>query len=373
MGNKQPIRILHVVGIMDTGGAETLLMNIYRNLDRSKIQFDFIVHTEQKGFYDNEIYNLGGKIYSVPKFTFKNIHSYIRSWRDFFKNHKGYNVIHAHVRSTATIFLHIAKQYGLTTLSHSHSTSSGHGKNAILKNLLQYPLRYIADYFFSCSDDAGKWLFGKKLVENNKVKILPNAINTSQFIFNEQSRRTIREQFKIKDDDFVVGHIGRFEQPKNHNFLIEIFREAVKLNGNFKLLLVGDGILRSRIEGKLRKLDLEDKVIFLGIRDDIPQILSAMDLFLFPSYFEGFGIVLLEAQASGLNCITSNNVPNNTDMGMGNIEYISLNKSAKYWANLLLIRDKHERNVDVQKLRDKGFEITDVSKWISDFYLSLIK
>ncbi|ULM95689.1 glycosyltransferase family 1 protein [Peribacillus frigoritolerans] len=367
---KEPKRVLHVMGKMDTGGAETFIMNIYRNLDRTKVQFDFIVHTTEKGYYDDEIISLGGKIFSVPKFTLKNLYSYVKAWNNFFKEyHSQYNIIHAHVRSTAAIFLKIAKKYGLITISHSHNTSSGNGISAIIKNLLQYPLRYTADYFFSCSKEAGEWLFGKKIVNNGRMKIIPNGIDAEKYTFNNFKRNMVRKELKIDNKSFVIGHIGRFENQKNHKFLVDIFKAIKKSNNEAILILIGDGHLTTTIKEKVKESNLTDSVRFMGVRNDIPDLLLAMDLFLFPSFFEGFGIVALESQASGLKTIVSDTLPEAV-MVTDYIIPISLSQPAEYWANeILKYRNGYDRRNTKGEIQEAGYDIKEIANWLGEFYL----
>jgi glycosyltransferase involved in cell wall biosynthesis len=278
----EPIRVLQVFAQMNKGGAETMVMNMYRNIDRSKIQFDFVVHTEEECTFDNEIVQLGGRIYRVPRYIGRNHLAYTRAWNTFFRNNSEYKIIHGHVRSTASIYLKIAKKYGLKTIAHSHNTSSGNNLVALTKNILQFPLRNIADYLFACSKRAGEWLFGENINYRDNYYILKNAINTHEYIFNEEIRLRKRQELGLKDR-FVVGHVGRFNKQKNHKFLIDIFKSIHELDDNSVLILAGSGPLKSKIEKKVNSLNLSDSVLFLGVRSDVRELLQAMDVFLFPS------------------------------------------------------------------------------------------
>lgn len=307
------IRVLQVLGGLNRGGAETMVMNLYRNIDRNKIQFDFIKHTESKCAYDDEIKELGGRIYSIPKYKVYNHFQYKKAWNNFLKKHPEYKIIHGHVRSTATIYLKIAKKYGLYTIAHSHSTSSGKGIKAIIKNMLQFRIRYIADFFMGCSQDANEWLFGKKSANSEKCFVLPNAIEVEKYKYNEEIARKIKAEFNIKNDEIVVGHIGRFSYMKNHKFLIEIFEKLCKTE-NCKLLLVGDGELKNDIQNIVKNKHLENKVIFTGVRSDVNEILQAMDIFVMPSIFEGLPVTLIEAQASGVPSLIANTITKEVDI-----------------------------------------------------------
>lgn len=311
--NDNCIRVLQVLGGLNRGGAETMVMNLYRNIDRNKIQFDFIKHTESKCAYDDEIKELGGRIYSIPKYKVYNHFQYKKAWNNFFKKHPEYKIIHGHVRSTATIYLKIAKKYGLYTIAHSHSTSSGKGIKAIIKSILQFRIRYIADYFMGCSQKANEWLYGKKIANSEKCIILHNAIDVEKYTYNEEIRNKLRKELNIKEDEMVVGNIGRFSYMKNHKFLIDIFEKLCKTE-NCKLLLVGDGELKNDIQNIVKNKHLENKVIFTGVRSDVNEILQAMDIFVMPSIFEGLPVTLIEAQASGVPSLITDTITKEVDI-----------------------------------------------------------
>lgn len=230
---KGPIRILHAFGGLNRGGAETMVMNIYRNIDRTKVQFDFVKHTIKKCDYDDEIIKLGGKIYCVPRYTVKNHIAYKKVWYNLLKEHPEYKILHGHIISTASIYLNIAKKNGLITIAHSHSTSSrGNKIERFIKKIIQYPIRNVADYFYACSEDAGKWLFGRKSTQKNNYIIINNSIDVSSFRYDETKRHEIRQNFNI-EDKFVIGHIGSFTYPKNHKFLINVFYEIQRQRENY--------------------------------------------------------------------------------------------------------------------------------------------
>lgn len=366
----QPIRVLQVFAQMNRGGAETMIMNLYRNIDRTKIQFDFIVHTDEQCAFDEEIKLLGGKIYRVPRYTGKNHIQYLTAWRSFFETHINYKIIHGHVRSTAAIYLNLANKHGLTTIAHSHSTSSGKGLPALAKNILQLPIRNIADYLFACSKNAGEWLYGKKACKSEKFFLLNNAIEVEKFLFNEDTRIQKRKELTI-EDKFVVGHIGRFNTVKNHSFLIDIFREVHKENNNSVLLLVGDGELRSKMEQKVMDLGLSDNVLFTGLRTDVSELLQAMDVFVFPSLYEGLPVTLIEAQASGVNCIISDTISKEVKIS-NKIQFCSLKNPPEYWAKMILNNiDRSTENI-YEEVSNAGYNVKNNARWLEDFYLSNI-
>ncbi len=368
----KPIRILHVLGALNRGGAETMIMNIYRNIDRSKIQFDFIIHTQDKCDFNDEIIALGGRIFSVPRYNGKNHFSYKKSWKVFFTHHREYKIVHGHMRSTASIYLKIAKKYGLVTIAHSHSTASrGNKIEQIVKNIMQYPIRYIADYLFACSNEAGARLFGKKSLKKENYKVIKNAIDVDKYVFNEVKRNEKRKALDI-EDKFVVGHVGSFTYPKNHKFLIDVFFEVQKQKENSVLLLVGDGELRTQIEKQISDLGIEDKVIITGVVENVNDYMQAMDVFVFPSIFEGLGMAVIEAEATGLPSVVSDKIPKETFI-IDSIEKLSLKTSIKTWADITLqyCRNYKRKNTsqDIAKL---GYEIKESAQSIEDFYSNII-
>lgn len=363
-----PVRILRVVGRLDIGGLETIIMNMYRIIDRDKLQFDFVMHTQDECAYCEEIRSLGGKIYSVPQYTGRNHFKYIKAWNDFFKEHKEYRLVHGHVRSTASIYLPIAKKFGLTTIAHSHSTSSGQGLSSFVKDILQMPIRFEADYLLACSLPAGKWLFGNNVVKKQNFKVIPNGIDVNKYIFNISIREEVRKEFDIHNQ-IVIGHVGRFHKAKNHSFLLSTFKKINSINPNTVLMLVGDGELRKQITEQISALSLNNKVILTGSRRDVPRLLQAMDVFVFPSFFEGFGNAVIEAQAAGLPCIVSDNIPCEvkvTDL----VEFLPLNNNVEYWALKIMrkINDSKRENTS-EYISSAGYDVRPIAKWYQEFYL----
>jgi glycosyltransferase involved in cell wall biosynthesis len=343
---------------------------LYRNIDRSKIQFDFMVHTNQKCDFDDEIEKLGGKIFRVPRYSGNNHFIYKNIWKSFFETNTEYRIIHSHVRSTAAIYLNIAKNYGLVTIAHSHSTSSGNGINSFLKNILQLRLRYISDYMFACSEAAGQWLFGKKRIKDKNFKVIKNSIETSKFLFNEDHRKHVRTELNL-NDRFVIGHVGRFHESKNHDFLVEVFNRIYAMDNNSVLLLVGDGALKSEIQLKVKNLCLEKNVIFTGVRSDVQELLQAMDVFLFPSLYEGLPVILIEAQASGLIIFASDKITRDVDI-TSNIFFTSLDSDLDVWAKKILsYRNGYSRRNTSVEINVTGYDVKSNAEELESFYLSL--
>lgn len=386
-GMKEPIRILQVLGRLDRGGAETMLMNLYRCMDREQIQFDFVIHTEDVCDYTQEIKGLGGKIYSMKPFRASTAAIYRKQWRAFFKEHTEYRIIHAHMRSTAALYLAEAKRAGLTAIAHSHNTSSGSGFSAIVKNVLQYPLRYEADYLFACSRLAGEWLYGKKASRSSRFHILYNGIDPAQFLFDETKRREKRKEMQVSENTVVFLHVGRMEEQKNHKFLLRIMKELIKLeeedNRQAVLWLCGMGPLEKELRMQAEKESIAERICFLGVREDIPELMQAADAFLFPSLFEGLPVTAVEAQASGLPVVMSDRISEEAvltelvcllplaDKGEGD------GQAAKRWAKAAFSaekeskRDGKDRTVYAGRVAEKGYDVRENAGRLTAFYQSL--
>ena len=374
-----PIRILHVIGSLNVGGSQKLMMSLYHAIDRSRIQFDFVIDNDDERYYQSEVERLGGKVYTLPKLNVLNIFDYLAAWDGFIKDHPEYRVIHGHVRSTASLYLGIAKKYGRICIAHSHSISNGSGAVAAVKDFLQWPIRYIADYCFACSDLAGEWLFGKRACASERYRLFRNPVNVGHFLFDGQARKTIRSSMDISDDTYVVGNVGRFSDPKNHEFMVKVFYELVKSNPvNSKLLLVGDGELLEPIKKLVCSLGLSREVIFTGLIDDPSLHYSAMDAFLAPSKWEGFPISILEAQASGLPCLISENIPIDVDIVHSLVRRASISSDPEAWSAYLSdwIHEDNwlegERRVSSGDIKDILFEcncdVVKVAQEMTTFY-----
>lgn len=366
---ESPMRVLHILGGLHRGGAETFIMNIYRNIDRSKVQFDFVIHTEEKGSYFSEIISLGGRVFSCPKYTGKNHFIYVNWWKTFFKNHSEYKIIHSHIRSSASLYLSVAKKHGIRTIIHSHSTSNGKGFSSLAKRVLQYPLRYIADYLFACSKESGEWLFGKKATKAQNFHVIKNSIDLEKCSFNAEIRNKYRNEMNLTDKKVFI-HVGRLHPAKNHMFLLDLFKEISKNDSNSVLLIVGDGELREQVENRVNELKLQNSVLMLGSRGDVGNLLQAADCFLFPSLWEGVPLTVIEAQASGLPCLVSDTITSDVNIS-DLVTSISIDKGVTPWmeiiSNLNLTRkDVHENIISA------GYDSKTLAKWIEDFYKNII-
>ena len=365
----EPIRVLHNIASLHFGGAQAFLMNVYNNIDREKVQFDFVVTPEEKKDLYEQVEQMGGRIFVCPKYTGKNHFAYCRWWNDFFAEHPEYHVIHGHVRSTASIYLKIAQKYGLVTIAHSHSTSNGSGISAIVKNIMQLPIRHTADYLFACSDKAGKWLYGEKATKQPNYRMIPNGVDLNRFAFHEEKRRQMRNQLKITEDTFVVGHIGRITVPKNHQFLVELFAAYHKENPQSRLLLVGDGELFEAVQQQCTQLGIREAVIMVGSKTNTEDYYQAMDLFVFPSLWEGLPVSVVEAQANGLICLLSDVITRDVDL-TDQVKYLSLNEKSRWINEIARACPKPRTAASPENMKKlQPFDASVVAKQLQDFYL----
>lgn len=363
------IRVLHVLGGLNRGGAETIVLNLYRSIDKTKVQFDFIIHSKNETDYTSEILNLGGRIFIFPKFKGYNLIEYRNVWKKFLREHSEYKILHSHVRSYASIFLPIAKNFGLKTIIHSHSTSNGKGMKSTIKDLLQKPLANQADYLFSCSTEAGRWLFGDDSINNDNYYLVRNSIDVEKYRFNEDIRNEYRRKLNLTNQT-VYCHVGRLSEPKNHMFLLEIFKGIIENDSNSILLIIGDGELKIDIEKKIIDLKLQNKVITMGSRDDVEKILQASDVFLFPSLWEGLPVSVVEAQAAGLPSLVSNRVTKEVDISPS-IKYLPIDEGIDIWVNEAIRINKVRFLDSADYIKKAGYDIFKTANWLSIFYRSL--
>lgn len=332
---KRPLRVLHFQGRMGKGGAETFMMNAYRNIDRSKIQFDFLIYDDFKDVtpYHQEIKALGGNIYIVPNPN-KHIVSYIRTVKKLLKD-KNIDIVHSEIFFGGGINLWIAKKVGIKKrIVHSHATSDGKGNRfplPIVRKLFHHLIKNNATDYLACSNEAGIGLFGT----NQPFIFVPNGIDLGKYRTVPESKEQLKKALAIPEDAFVVGNIGRFEEQKNHVFLLDIFEEVVKKTPNSHLVLIGTGSLLEAIKNKVENKSYSEKVSFLGERNDIPELLKTMDVFLLPSLYEGLPIVAVEAQAANLKLVLSEEVSKETQLSE-NVQFVSLNKGSEEWAKIVL-------------------------------------
>ncbi len=360
---KNPIRVLQIIGSMNVGGAETMIMNIYRKIDRTRIQFDFFVSIDKECFYDNEIRQLGGNIYHTVTKSTQPLKYSIDLWKLIKQNR--YVIVHVHTSNAmASIPIIIAKMAGVRKrIVHSHTSDAENNKK--LHNIIRPILNITATDKFSCSDLASEWMYGKK---KDRVVVINNPIDCQLFRFDNSLRKEMRGSLGLRDEITYV-HVGNFSKQKNYAYLIDIFSEIHRRNSNSVLLLVGSGELQPEVEMKVYKQNLQEAVYFLGIRSDVYNVLQACDGFLFPSLYEGLPLTLIEAQAAGLRCYVSDVIT--AQVAVTNlIKMISLTKSPKEWANIILNDigrpvDKEQCNKLIYNLFDSNFV---ANQFISKYY-----
>lgn len=364
------IKVLHVVGRMDRGGTEALLMSLLRTLDTDKFQYDFVEQTEDECDYDKEIIDLGAKIYRCPHISVTNLTAYRKWWKLFLEEHPEYLIIHGHSRGSAPIYLDEAKKAGRITIAHCHSNSHGKGVKGAIRYIWQLPLRKIADYNFACSYGSGISQYGK----NGKFEIIKNGIQSEKYMWNPDVCQRVRKELKI-ENKFVVGNVARFEEPKNHKFLIRIFKEIHQIRPDAVLMLVGQGTKEQEIHQLAKELGVENDIIYTGVRNDVNELLQAMDVFVFPSLYEGMPLALVEAQAAGLPCFTSDKVVTNEVKLTELLKFIPLERSPKEWAEMIIDGSipVEKRQNTRQEIIDNGFDIQSTGEQLANFYVEVLE
>lgn len=358
------VRVLHILNNLGSGGAESFVMNVYRNIDRSKVQFDFLVRSKENGVMLKEIEGMGGKVTILPGFP-KQVFANYKALKRYLKEHaKEYKAIHVHANSLVYVKpLALGKKYGIEKrIIHSHNTRSAAG--FLHRMNINRIDKWVTDRF-ACSNMAGDFMFPKK-----KFTFIPNGIELDKFRFSQEDREKIRAKLEIGDTTTLIGHVGRFTHQKNHEKLLDIFVEYHKLNPSSKLMLVGDGEEKAKIHNLVSQNGIKDHVIFAGAVNNVNEYLSAMDVFCLPSYYEGLAIVLIEAQAASLPCIASSSTP--PESNCGNVVYKNLEESPSSWASSIykmIENGRHES--DKEKLG--RFDIRSVARYLEAFYLGGMK
>lgn len=360
------IRILQCVNGMHRAGLETMLMNYYRHIDRTKIQFDFLTHRPERSDYDDEIESLGGRVYYAPRLYPQNYPAYFKWMKQFFSEHPDYKVMHSHIDSMSYLPLLAGKKAGVPIrIAHSHNTAIDNDFKYPLKQYFRFRITSAANKYLACGDEAGKFLFN-----NKEFNIIPNAVDAKKFYFNEDIRQSKRKELGFTDE-YVVGHVGRISYQKNHKFLIEIFNILRKKEPKAVLLLVGVGEKESEVRKQIKNLKLEDKVYFLGNRSDVYEIYQAMDVFVLPSFFEGIPVVGVEAQFADLPCIFSDKTPKEVKFNTKS-QFLSLTKPAEYWANIILDAKKCERSCGNEDILNSNYDIKNAYMILENYYTTFL-
>ncbi len=359
-----PAVVLQVVTTLNRGGLETMLLNYYRNINRDKIQFDFLLHREGKSDYEEEALSLGANIYRVPPVNPLSP-GYYKALDNFFCEHK-YDVVHSHLDCMSAFVLAAAKKHGIKhRFSHAHNVNQVKDLKYPMKLLSKSLIPYYSTELFACGKEAGDWMFS-----GNQYRILNNAIDARRYSFNAEVSAEYRELFGL-NGKFVIGHVGRFTPQKNHSFLIDIFSSVVKKVPDSALLLIGTGEGEAEIKARVNSLGLSDKVKFLGVRDDIDKCLQCMDVFLFPSLFEGLSVATVEAQAAGLPCVLSDTIPHECKI-TDNVEFVSLHETPGTWAEHVVGHRKTSRTNQYESIRKAGFDIIENAEFLQNFYLDKV-
>ncbi len=368
-----PIRVLMLTTILNRGGLESMVMNYYRHIDRSKVQFDFVVHREQKGAFEDEIIALGGKIYRMMPIRPLTFGKYKKQIAQFLDAHPEYQIIHGHLSELGYFFYKEAAKRNIPIIiGHAHMSDVPKDSKWIFRTFFKYRMRRYLTLHFTCGQKAAEWLFGKG--DAKTAIIQRNAIDTNSFLFDETNHKKKRKELSIGENDFVICHVGSFQKVKNHTFLIDVFESIHKQFPNSILLLIGDGELRKIIEKKCQEKDIEQSVKFLGVRSDVSDLLQASDLLIFPSLFEGLPVTLIEAQCTGIPCLISDGIPQEavlTDL----VTSKSLKDSAVSWAEeALQLREKNiDRAIYPAIIKEKGYDIQKNAEWLQNFYISSIQ
>ena len=369
-----PIRVLHILHTMNRGGTENAIMNYYRHIDRKQIQFDFLLTDPNKCAFEDEIISLGGIVHRVPRLTMSNPIPYLKGVDHFFKIHPEYRIVHSHTSSKSVFPLYIAKRHNIPVrICHSHSSKSENGIKGFIRDILKLGLKKVATTFFACGEQAAEWLYGKKFLDNGNVSIIRNVIEGDKFTLNLETRQKYRELLQVEESTLLIGHTARFNAAKNHLFLIDIFKELKSMIADSKLLLIGDGELREQITEKVNSLGLTNDVIFAGVVPNVYNYMQSIDIFMLPSLYEGLGMVLIEAQTSGLKCFTSlGTVPTEssiTDL----VSYLPLEHGAKYWAEEIYKAKDYNRYDRLDEIKKAGYDARTSAVDLQNKYIELYK
>lgn len=364
------IRVLHVVTIMNRAGLESRLMDIYRNIDRSRIQFDFYTNRQSKGDFDEEILSLGGRVfYSNPILLGREIKKVVE-FESFLRQNREYRIIHSHVNEWSALYCIGAKKADVPNrIVHSRGANKTLSPKTLYKNILKQFIKRNATHYLAVSKEAGIHLFGEKAFNEGTVNIFPNAIETSNFRFDEDLRKEVRRELGI-EGNFAIFHVGNLSPVKNHNYLLKIFIELRKIEPASKLVLIGEGEERKSIEKFIDKNKIGDAVQLLGKRSDVPLLLQAADCFIFPSFHEGFPGAVLEAETSGLPCYISDTITKEVVL-TNKVRALSIKLPPKEWAEEIVANKDIERTDSVDQIVRAGYDIKDLCERMAFFYEAL--
>ena len=361
-GEKHMKRVLCLISGMNAGGAETFLMKVYRRLDKTKYQMDFCINVAEKCFYEDEITSLGGRIYRIPPKS-ESVGNFRRQLFDVVKSNRYMYVLRITSNAFGFMDLKIAHKAGATVCAARSSNSSDGGsvKSRIVHMLGRLLYGRYVNVMIAPSDLAAEYTFGKRAYKSGSVKILHNAIDTDVYGFDAQGRKNIRAELKISENTTVIGHVGRFTAQKNHLFLIDVFSEYVKQSEDSVLVLVGNGELEGEIRNRAAERGVSDRIVFTGVRSDVPALFSAMDVFVFPSFYEGMPNAVIEAQATGLPCVISDRITREADI-TGLVDYLPLGDAAAWAEHIRSMSLPVVRKTPCREFTENCYDIESVTK-----------
>ena len=365
----EPLRVLQIMGIVESGGVEAVIMNYYRHIDKSKVQFDFVMHKGGNTNYIDAVKSIGARVYEITPYT-KNLFTFTYDiYKIIKKGH--YDIVHSNMNSLSVFPLFAAWLAGARVrILHNHTTDTkAEGFRTLIKRALRPFAKMFANQYWACSKLAAEWMYGKKAVDSGKVSIINNAIDLNKFSFSQEKRDALRNELGL-EGKFVVGHVGRFMKQKNHEFLIDIFAEVAKQKENAVLLLIGEGPLRLAIREKVNELHLENKVLFLGVRNDVADLYNVMDVFALPSFYEGLPVVGVEVQANGLPFLCSDQVTREIFIS-DSIKLLALNDGAEKWAEEILSTKRVAFAETLKSMRESGFDIVNEARTLEKIYLEV--
>ena len=367
---QRPIRVLQVLHILNRGGAEAMIMNLYRRIDRSRVQFDFLVHSQERGLFEEEIESMGGHIFRVSAFRGINLISYYHECLKFFKAHPEIKIVHGHLGSCAAYYLLAAKKCGMYTIAHSHSAGNIKNLYDLSYKIFSYPTRWIADQLLGCSTEAGIARYGAKATKSNKYLNFNNAVDPHLFRFNQNKRQALRNEFNITDNALLIGTVGRVTPQKNPLRIYSIFKEIVQQEPDAICLWVGTGEMENHIQKLILTDGLANRIIMTGVRSDIPTVMSALDCMIFPSLWEGLPVSVIESQMANLPCVLSTNISRETEIS-DLLSWHSLNESDSAWAMdsiRLASQYKGQRTHYNFIPADSGYDINKTAQALMQFY-----
>ena len=366
------VKVLQVIGSLQVGGAETVAMNFFRYIDRNKFHFDYLVYGEEIGAYENEVYALGGRVLRVPS-PKNGYFRFYKAVRKIMRDNGPYDIVHSHTLFNSGIIMYSAKAEKIPRrIAHAHTDHSKLSlfwQKKVYNKFMRYLLLKYATDYCACANAAGRYVFGKEAFSKKGI-IIRNGIEVDKFTYSVEKRLRIRRELSLENKT-VIGHIGRLVKAKNHSFMLDIFKTIHEKDENTSLLLVGDGELRNEIEEKIKLLNLQDSVIMTGTRTDIPDLLSAMDIFILPSLNEGLGIVLIEAQANGLPCIAESGIVPLEARILDNFYFVSPNASLDEWVAAIMANSKVPRAIGATLAVQKaGYDVQSIGKVLEQLYYS---